>query len=399
MARVMLAWELGGGAGHLHKLQPLIDPLQKRGHSLVAAVKDVAGARRVFGDAGMPIFPAPLWYGSTLGMRPAASFAEVLFRVGYLEPDDIAAQAASWAGLLRLNQVQLLIAEHAPTAIIAARTLGIPYLTIGTGFSVPPDISPMPSLEPWHRVPPNRLQQADQQATATINKVLDDAAVEPIDNLAALYHSHPTLMLTLPELDHYGVRDNVRYWGPLVGRNRPKPAPVWPSGKGEKVFVYLHPGYRQFNGMLQQLLKAPYRSLIVAPGVPGPMASKLSNDRVRLTSQAVDMKAVVKSCRVIMNHAAHGTMAHVFSYGRPMLLLPNFVEQTVLAWRASNQKLGLMANPDPSKHNYKAMISRFLDSKELFEHTDALAQRYRANPFDDNELYDHLDQQIRQQTA
>lgn len=399
MARVMLAWELGGGAGHLHKLQPMIAPLQQRGHSLVAVVKDVAGARRVFGDSGITLLPAPIWYGSTLGMRPAASFAEVLFRVGYLEPADIAAQVASWVDMLRLNRVEILIAEHAPAAMIAARIVGIPQLIVGTGFSLPPDATPMPSLEPWHEVPATRLQTAEQQATATINRVLSDAGADTIDNLAQLYHGQTALLLTLPELDHYGVRNDVRYWGPLVGRNRPKPAPAWPSGKGEKVFVYLHPGYRQFNGVLQQLQKASYRSLIVAPGVPAPMADRLSNDRVRLTPAAVDMRAVARDCRAIMNHAAHGTMAHVFSYGRPMLLLPNYVEQTVLAWRASNQKLALMANPDPRKHNYPAMLGQLLDSRELFDNAERLAGRYRSQPFDDEALFSHLDDRIRDLVA
>lgn len=50
-------------------------------------------------------------------------------------------------------EAALVIADHAPAALLAARTLGLPAATLDSGFSVPPPETPFPSLRPWLAVP------------------------------------------------------------------------------------------------------------------------------------------------------------------------------------------------------------------------------------------------------
>ena len=51
MPTVLLAWELGGGLGHFMNLRPLAEGLRRRGHRVVAALRDLSVARRFLADA------------------------------------------------------------------------------------------------------------------------------------------------------------------------------------------------------------------------------------------------------------------------------------------------------------------------------------------------------------
>jgi len=61
MAKILFVWELGGGFGHLARIQPIARELSDRGHQLFAAMSDVSRARRITGDIDIRILQAPLF--------------------------------------------------------------------------------------------------------------------------------------------------------------------------------------------------------------------------------------------------------------------------------------------------------------------------------------------------
>ena len=48
MATILLAWELGGGLGHFMNLRPVAEGLARRGHRVVAVLRDLTSARRSY---------------------------------------------------------------------------------------------------------------------------------------------------------------------------------------------------------------------------------------------------------------------------------------------------------------------------------------------------------------
>ena len=51
--------------------------------------------------------------------------------------------------MLAMLQPQVVVADYAPTALLAARACGIPRVTVGTGFALPRLSDPLPALRPW----------------------------------------------------------------------------------------------------------------------------------------------------------------------------------------------------------------------------------------------------------
>jgi hypothetical protein len=50
MGTILVAWELGGGLGHLVRARPVVSRLLAAGHKIVAIVRDLARMELVFGD-------------------------------------------------------------------------------------------------------------------------------------------------------------------------------------------------------------------------------------------------------------------------------------------------------------------------------------------------------------
>jgi hypothetical protein len=107
-------------------------------------------AEDIIGRHGITMLQAPIWQGALLDPpHPPISYTEILFFYGYLDASRLTAMISAWISLISLIEPDIIIADHAPTALIAARVLGIPRTTMGPGFFLPPDTAPLPSMRPW----------------------------------------------------------------------------------------------------------------------------------------------------------------------------------------------------------------------------------------------------------
>ena len=138
MARFLMAWELGSGLGHAGRMAPLAEALIARGHQVDVVMKDVVHTRPMFQGIDVRIFQAPMWLHRTVGLpQPQVSLAEIVLAAGYLTAESLGALVSSWRALMSATQADAVIADYAPTALIAAHIQGLPTASLGIGFYVP----------------------------------------------------------------------------------------------------------------------------------------------------------------------------------------------------------------------------------------------------------------------
>jgi hypothetical protein len=180
VARIFLTWELGGGSGHLVPMRPIIQGLIRRGHSVVAAVRDLSRAAAILGDCSVRLLQAPFKMGSAGNEMPTPmTLAHLLHNVGYSNEVELRVLVHAWRALFELASPELMICDHSPTALLASRGFLMRRIVLGCGFLCPPDQTPLPNLRFWLKPDPQALARDEQAVLGRMNAVLSGIKQTP----------------------------------------------------------------------------------------------------------------------------------------------------------------------------------------------------------------------------
>lgn len=331
MARVLIAWELGEAFGHLARCLRLAQGLVARGHGVTLALKDVRLPATQRLAPGITVLPAPLTPQAAAGSSPPVNYADVLRVSGFADARDVAARLNAWRGMFALARPDVLVADHAPTALLAARLAEIPHLAIGNGFAIPPAVSPWPSIRPWEAVSDQALIAAEERldrVTHAARKVLGLARTVRMRDL----FGEQDILDTFAELDHYGARPGGYYVGPIV--SIPQALRVaWQSKEGSRVLAYLRPAVPGFQAILQALAKLDAEVLCVAPGLHTEAARRCATRRLRIALTPVDLPPLLEHADLAIGYGNSGFSTQALLAGVPLAMRPRYVEQGLLAHR------------------------------------------------------------------
>lgn len=338
MARVLFVWELGGGLGHTLVHLGLAARLREAGHQVIFAIRDLGQAEEVIGRAGFHYLQAPLRLGPVRDPLPTSvSYPQILHNIGFSDYAGLLSQVKAWRLLFAIVQPAMVVFDHSPTALLAASDLAAQRIHIGTGFTVPPRQSPFPVLAES----PQGGDPAVAEATvlATINRVREALGLSPLDDVAAMLACDGDLLLTFPELDHYGRREGVHYWGD--GPRDEGDAPVWPPG-GKRIFAYLKP-FKTLGSLLESLAATGHGVLIYGPQIPSALVREHGGGSLRFCDGALNLVRAGRECDLAVLNGTHGTTAAMLLAGRPSLQLPLNLEQLITARRVQDMGAGLAA--------------------------------------------------------
>ena len=379
MGRIVFAWEFGGGLGHILYDLPLARKLQARGHEVICLMRHVIDADRIMRPHGIRVIQAPVWQVAVKQLDNTFNYAETLLNKGYLVAGALSGMTRAWRNHFEYISPDLLIADHAPTAIIAARTMGLKTALYGTGFFSPPKQDPMPSLIPWGKIPDGLLEYSEKRLVSIINQVLAEQGVPSLSNLAGLFDVEADFLATFAELDHYPPRERVRYWGPVLNLAEGQ-SPFWPdSGGTKKIFCYLKPTYPHLEELLSALQQIEAAIIIFLPEASRKIGEKFKAPNMIFAANQLNMSEVCSDCDMVICHAGHGTMAAALLFGRPLVLLPEDrqLEQVMIAKRASDQNFGRYMNTRQKQRDYKGIVSRVLTGGEFTAAARSFAEKYK----------------------
>lgn len=376
MARVLIAWELGEAFGHLARCLQLAEGLRRHGHTVSMALKDVRLPLGKGYPQGFTVLPAPLTpqLGPSPQRRPV-NFADVLRHCGFAEAQDVAARLVAWQGIFSLARTEVLIADHAPTALLAAQVEGIPHVAIGNGFTIPPDVAPWPSIRPWEAIADVALVEAEQrldQVVEAAQKTLGRSA--PV-RMRELFGTHDVLD-TFAELDHYGERPNGRYVGPIV--SVPNAHRVnWLDQEGAKVLAYLRPEVPGFSAILSALARLEAEVLCVAPGLAPGVARRSATRRLRIALAPLDLAPLLASADLAVGYGNSGFSTQALLAGVPLLMRPRHVEQGLFARRVEAMGAGALLDARADVETVTTQLQALLHSPNYRQAAQAFRGRYR----------------------
>ena len=135
MAKIFLAWELGGGSGHLVNFSLLLSQLSSQGHQVFLALRDLSKASAMFKDVNVSYLQAPYQSGRPKEMYEVArTFAHIMFNIGFGDVDALNTMVDAWRNLIEMVGPDLILIDHSPTALLAARGYDAPAGNRGKQF-------------------------------------------------------------------------------------------------------------------------------------------------------------------------------------------------------------------------------------------------------------------------
>lgn len=377
MSRILLAWELGGGTGHLMSLRAIAEVLLVRGHEVTLAAREIGDAAKIFNGLPMRVMQAPVCLKNYSGLAdPPLNFAEILMRFGYLDAPMIRALVQGWRGLLELTAADRLVADHAPSALLAARGMAVACSTFGNAFSVPPPVAPTPAMRDWLAVPAQRLQNSDALVTDAINAALAPG-VPRLASLHQLFEPTDQMFVGIPELDPYGPRTTGHYLG-LFSAPSGRATIDWPAGDAPRVFAYLRMDYRHLDLCLRTLSAGSVRCLVNIFGASREIIARYQGPHLAFTEGHVDIQTMTEQCDLVVCHSGLGTVNAVLRTGKPLLLLPGQLEQFLLARNVEKLGVGVVVHPETAAPDIAGALARMTTDPGFVERARVLARRYAA---------------------
>src|ERR1700722_2945490 len=180
MASILITWELGGGWGHLMRLLPVARGLAERGHRVWLALRDLSRASRLFGPE-VRLLQSPVRTRMISDeIRVPTTLAHILHNNTFNDENELIGLCRAWDSVFELEKPDLMVCDHSPTALLAARGKRFPTCMIGTGFICPPDTHPLPNLRFWAPADPAQLLSHENRVLARANAALADRHAQPL---------------------------------------------------------------------------------------------------------------------------------------------------------------------------------------------------------------------------
>ena len=371
-ASIVFCWELGGGLGHVTKAVLLAERLLDRGCRVTFMLRDLDSIDGLLPQGDYRVLQAPVFRGVLSSWPDPADHAELLLHAGFGEAAGLNGRVRAWCDAFELLQADLVIADHAPTAVLAARCAGLPVALFGLGFSAPPP--PWPVFRQWEAAPAVRLAQARRQVTELVNACLARHGRAPLAALPELLAGPANFLLTVPELDHY-LRDADGAHRGCICIDDVGVPPAWPDGPGPCVFAYLRPQLTGLEDLLAALAASGARVLVRAAGIDEALRSRWTSPRLAFTAQFVRLADVAREAALVVcsgTDTAHGMALR----GVPVLSLPMNAEQRVGAERLQATGAGLMALPGTGRVDLGTLLDRLLNRPEARAAARSLAKRH-----------------------
>lgn len=371
--RFLYAWELGGALGHIGTFEPVAEALRQSGHDVTFAVRETRACPLLLGER-FAWLQAPRFDGKPATAAPA-TYSDILAGVGYSSPDVLMGLVAAWRTLFQLARPHLVLADHAPTAILAARTLGIPVMLFGSGFSLPPSRSPFPAMRPWEQPDAQAIALREAAVLDTVNRVLGQLAVAPLARLCDLFDLAENAMVALPELDHYEQRGAARYWGVLTRRQGAMPAPVaWPAVAGARIFAYIRQERPEGAAILEAIRESGCPSIVYCPDW---VSTAPQPPSMHIVTQLVDMNQVTSEADLGIANGT-STAAAFLMAGKPVLSVASHLEQYLFGLRIAQLGAGLVVRSDDHLAAIASALGQLLSNTAFTRQARALAARYAA---------------------
>ena len=381
MASVLFCWELGAGFGHLTPHREVLSALQQKGHTVHVAVRDLNRANKAFEGKQFAFWQAPTPQNRPEKMfKPTINFTQILYNTGLGDPSGLAMRISAWRNIIKATRPQVALVDYCPTALLALRGLGIPTVVTGTGFFIPPNVTPFPAFPMTRNLATGEtLFFQEKQFLSGINAALAKHRIAPLNNLAQMFHDVAgKIFRALPEFDHYPKRGPAEFLG--LPPDPPRASTTWPSGDGPRVFAYLKP-FQTLETLLTELQQRRLPTIVACDGIAKDLQDKYASETLRFVPPTIDIVQMGRESHFAITNANLTTSVRLLLQGCPLITIPLQLEQTLVAHNFRRLGVGMVLRTNAAG-DIAPQLTEMLENTKYRDAAGALARKYEGRADD-----------------
>ncbi len=375
--RVLLAWEYGAGRTHYSNLCAVAGHLRASGVDCLATLYDNTAADREFARVGVRTVQNYVWPSQRAGGKVEATvringFTDFLAHIGLNSSAAVAGAIAHYDGLFSVFSPDLVIAEQAYGAILAARE-HLPVVAMGFCVRLPPIVDggfPIFPGRPGAEVPVDGL-------LAAINDGLARAGRFPLTEIGDLLRIAAVMPSGPAEFDFYSELRTGPILPPSVPGLRQVLAERSQGSDAGEVFVYLHGLAQHYPAVLEGLSALPFRTRAYIPGLTA--ASRQTLSRLVLEDGPVAVNDIFARSRVVVHQGGEQLTSACLAAGVPQVILSTWLDTRVAGGFVKAHDLGdTMRITEATSEWLLAAVGRCYADAALRQRVAAAAPRFRA---------------------
>ena len=334
---ILLAWELGGNWGHVSRDLPVLCRLQSGGHNVLYAVRDETISSSLSASVGIQCIAAPTGAAISRMPRNLAGYAEILFADGFGDAAILRERITGWQHLFAEHQIDVVVSDYAPSALLAALVAKIPSVAFGSGFEIPPDVALLPSFCGGGAQDESARRFSETLVLFNVNTVLHKLDAKPLERLARVFQGTRCVFTTFAELDHVTARPSGALYAGPVQELPGSMAASWRTTNKPRVLVYLRGMGLLINEVLRVLSGVGAEVIAVLPDAG---SIRHVHADVRVFRQQVCFGGLLDSADLVIASGA-GSITLSLLAGVPVLLCPGCTEHEMMASRVEAMGAGI----------------------------------------------------------
>jgi len=339
----------------------------------VLALRDIEPCRSLIADEAIPVIPAPFVHGRLQGkaqkegFRPT-SFADLMACNGFSSLEQLSSMVRAWEGIIDVVRPYAIVGAYSPVLALAAFER-VPLALIGYSYTLPP--AHLPTFPIFNKsLPPYADQEKLLELVRRVQKQRGERAP---DELTEFYRGDARFVLTFPEVDPYRTVRREPPVGPLEDLGEMVDPPGEPS-----FYAYLVGNKPFVPKVLEGLMSC---------GLPGAIYMRDSSVRpsvdpksrgIYWLSRPPPLSQAVTRATVIVHHGGANTFHWALGSGRPQVLSPRVLDQTLSA--NQGQQLGVCVKLDREEEPARIAeaVQRAASGSEMVERAVSYARGVRS---------------------
>lgn len=375
---IVYCWELGMGLGHVTRMDRMANNPALQDCRFSFILREVSKGKHIRKCTYDNLYQGPIVFAQSKGFSP--NFSHLLMRCGWDSVDLATAIIGAWRNLFIHLKPDVVMLDHAPSAGLAALSLGIPFKGVGNGFELPPVSYPMPTMQ--LHLPPDieRLKELDDSLNLVfdhVEKHFTGSCMQRL-RLSNLFAPKHCLIAGLKVLDHYGERhESWRYISAVTHpQHRLQDLTAVERTDKPKLFFYLYPHTTDLVAILTKLSEnfTVFGRLAAEPDAD--LRDALRQSGALVCEQILNIDQALDIADFAICNSQFGTLQNTLLKAIPTIVVPLQLEQSMLAYQLYKQGLVWAVTPQNVLQQIDSRLTTWLVN------SDKLVQRLTKNKRD-----------------